>query len=163
MRKIYLTVLILSFIIYSQLTYADDGYRLWLKYDLITNSQKLNEYKKLIKGYLIESESPTMNAIKDELKAGLNGLLGINIPRANSIEDGTIIAGTFKNSPYLSKINLEDKLKNLGKEGFLIINSIINGKKVIIITANEDVGALYGTFNFFKVAANKPGYKEFKY
>jgi alpha-glucuronidase len=133
------------------LSYAEDGYRLWLKYDLITNPQTLDQYRQLIKGLLIEGESSTITAAKDELQSGLTGLLGNSIQTINSIDDGILIAASYKSSALLSNLNLADNLKNIGPEGYLILSNTIDGKKTTIITANEDIGVLYGVFHFLRL------------
>jgi len=152
MKKIEL-FLILSFLLSINVSLkADDGYRLWLKYDLISNRQKLTEYKESIKALVIEGSSPTISAATEELLIGLKGLLGSTVAQVNSIrDDGTLIAARYSGSSLLSKLKIEDKLKKVGSEGYLIFNSEINGKKVIVITANEDIGVLYGVFNFLRL------------
>jgi alpha-glucuronidase len=153
MKKIFFSVFLLS-IIACQSNHAEDGYRLWLRYDQISDTQRLNEYRELIKDWVIEGESPTINAARDELKMGLEGLMGSAIPELNPQEtktNGLLIAAVYKNSSLLSKVDLKNKLKDLGPEGFIISNSEINGKRAIIITANEDIGVLYGVFHFIRM------------
>ncbi len=133
-------------------TKADDGYRLWLKYDLISNQQKLNEYRDVIKEIQIEGKSSTIDVIRHELRTAFKGLLGTNIPEVNSLnQDGTLIIGKYKDSPLLSKIDLKSKLEKAGSEGYIIITTELNNKKVIVITANEDAGVLYGAFHFLRL------------
>ncbi len=84
MKKIFLIFVLTVLFIISN-TKADDGYRLWLKYDLISNQQKLNEYKGLIKAIEIEGKSPTIDAAKHELQTGLSGLLGSDINEVKSV------------------------------------------------------------------------------
>ncbi|OGU53664.1 MAG: alpha-glucuronidase [Ignavibacteria bacterium GWC2_36_12] len=152
MKKNTLTFILSLFLLCNSNLKAEDGYRLWLRYDLISNQERLNEYKELIKGCLIEGNSSTINAVENELQIGLKGLLGSDIPPIKSIgKDGILIASKYSASYLLSKLKLETKLKNIGSEGFLIFNSKIEGKKVIVITANEDVGILYGVFNFLRL------------
>ena len=152
MKKNTLTFILSLFLLCNSNLKAEDGYRLWLRYDLISNQERLNEYKELIKGCLIEGNSSTINAVENELQIGLKGLLGSDIPPIKSIgKDGIVIASKYSTSYLLSKLKLETKLKNIGSEGFLIFNSKIEGKKVIVITANEDVGILYGVFNFLRL------------
>jgi len=152
MKKNTLTFILSLFLLCNSNLKAEDGYRLWLRYDLISNQERLNEYKELIKGCLIEGNSSTINAVENELQIGLKGLLGSDIPPIKSIgKDGILIASKYSTSYLLSKLKLETKLKNIGSEGFLIFNSKIEGKKVIVITANEDVGVLYGVFNFLRL------------
>src|SRR3972149_9495595 len=152
MKKNTLTFILSLFLLCNSNLKAEDGYRLWLRYDLISNQERLNEYKELIKGCLIEGNSSTINAVENELQVGLKGLLGSDIPPIKSIgKDGILIASKYSASYLLSKLKLETKLKNIGSEGFLIFNSKIEGKKVIVITANEDVGVLYGVFHFLRL------------
>ena len=151
MKKSFL-IFILTLIITISNTKADNGYRLWLKYDLISNQQKLNEYKQLIKAIEIEGESPKIKAAQHELQTGFNGLLGSKIPVVNDLnQDGIVIIGKYKDSPLLSKIDLKTKLDKIGTEGYIIFNTELNNKKTIIITANNDIGVLYGTFHFLRL------------
>lgn len=132
--------------------YGDDGYGLWLKYDLVSNQRKLNEYKQSIRAWMVEGTSPTLEAAKHELRIGLDGLLGSTIPEVNSLNhDGTLLVAAYKNSPLFSKIDLRTKLEKIGPEGFIILTSKINGRNVIVITANEDIGVLYGVFHFLRL------------
>ena len=151
MKKIQLLFVLSLLLLINSTLKADDGYRLWLKYDLISNQQKLNEYKELVKGLIIEGESPTIKAAENELQIGLKGLLDSDVPQVRSIQNGTLIIGKYSASPVLSKLKLEDKLRKIGSEGYLIFNSEIDGKKVFVITANEDIGVLYGVFDFLKL------------
>ena len=148
MKKILLfLILIFGFLN----TNAEDGYRLWLRYELIQNTQVLNEYKQLIKGIVFEGDSPTINAAKDELQKGLKGLLGIAFNYSNQVEDNFIAAGTPEHSPLINSFDIKDKLKNLGDEGYVIINMPVNGKNVFVISANKDIGVMYGVFNFLRL------------
>jgi len=84
---------------------ADDGYRLWLKYDRIPYSQLGKEYQNLIRGWLVIGESETMTAVRAELETGLNGLLGKKIPALTKPRKGCLIACVGQNLPdgvYLS-------------------------------------------------------------
>jgi alpha-glucuronidase len=131
---------------------AEDGYRLWLKYDLISDIDLLKEYKEIIHAIMIKGESATIQVTKEELKNGLTGLLGITIPQVSDVnEDGIIVAGAFNNFPLLQNVDLKSKLMKVGDEGFVISSRRVNGKKVIVITANKDIGVLYGVFNFLKL------------
>ncbi len=131
---------------------ADDGYRLWLKYDLISNPLKLKEYGESIRAWMIEGRSRTMDAARHELRTALHGLLGSEIPEVSSLkESGVLIAGTHANSPVLAGVDLRSELEKVGSEGFLILTRKIEGKRVIVITANKDIGVLYGVFHFLRM------------
>ena len=75
-------------------TKAEDGYRLWLRYDPVSDPAALAGYTESLKGWIIQGDSPTLKAAGKELQTGLNGLLGRNIPALNSVKKhGAIIAG----------------------------------------------------------------------
>lgn len=129
---------------------AEDGYRLWLRYDCVDNTTVLAHYRKQIKGWKVEGNSPTLSLVRKELEQGLGGLLGTKVPESNAVTASTVLAGT-SNAPEIKKLNLEARLKNLGREGFLILTITQKGKKITVITAPEEIGVLYGTFHFLKL------------
>jgi alpha-glucuronidase len=131
--------------------YAEDGYRLWLRYDKISNDQVLKAYQQSIKAWLVDGNSPTMEVVKNEIGLGFSGLLGVSVAATNKLSvDGTIIFAT-KKSMLLSPLKLDDKLKNAGDEGYIILSTTINNKKVIVVAGNTDIGVLYGAFHFLRL------------
>ncbi len=146
-------LLVSMILILTSVNFADagDGYKLWLKYDLVADSGLLNEYKNQIYGYIVNKESATIQVAEDELQTGLSGLLGALIPEVTDLnEDGIILAGTSNNFPFLKKVDLNGRLMKAGNEGFVISNEKIDGKQVIIITDNNDIGVLYGVFHILR-------------
>jgi len=146
------TVLVFFLLLMPFKVVAEDGYRLWLRYDNIKDSKTLNEYKKNIKSIHFPGDEPTLKAAREELTKGVTGLLGFPVKFTGKLEKGgTLIVGTPKSSSIVASLSLDDKLKYVGEEGYIIQNSVIKGKKCIVITANTDVGILYGVFNFLKL------------
>lgn len=132
--------------------YADDGYDLWLKYNKVTDAQKLAQYQAAITSVVIQGDSPICKVMKDELQKALSGLLGKEISFGNSVEKaGTLVIGTPEKSDIIAKLSLADSLKELGDEGFIIKNIKVDGKDCIVISANKDIGLLYGTFDFLRL------------
>jgi len=135
-----------------QISNAEDGYRLWLRYDLISDPQLLSQYNKAISGWIIEGESPVLMVAGKELQAGLNGLLGRNIPSLSSVKkDGIIVAGTPENSSIIASLSLKEELKKVNNEGYVILTTTYKKNKIIVIAANADAGVLYGTFHFLRL------------
>lgn len=139
---------------------AEDGYRLWLRYVPITDTTVLKQYNKIISGWKVEGgDAPMLEVCRHELKTGLEGLLGGTVPEQENIgSHGTIIAGIPESSKVIASLNLQEKLKGLGDEGYHIINTEYkvqnpkNSKKqVIIIAANSERGVLYGIFHFLRL------------
>jgi alpha-glucuronidase len=152
MRYFYKILFFVScFLIYTEIN-AENGYRLWLQYDIISDDKLLTEYRKSITGWIIEGESPVLLASGNELQLGLNGLLGQTVPVVSSVRNhGVIVAGTPKSSEIIASLNLKDKLKDVNDEGYIIINTLYKRKKIIVIAANNDIGVLYGTFHFLRL------------
>jgi len=149
-RLFYLVSLAILFSCFQ--SKADDGYRLWLRYDPVSDPHLLQSYQKLINGWIIEGTSPSSIVTSTELQKGLNGLLGKNIEHVTALKrNGIIVAGTPDNSSIISSLKLKRKLSGLGDEGYLILTTKYRHKKIIVIAANKDAGVLYGTFHFLRL------------
>jgi alpha-glucuronidase len=131
---------------------AEDGYRLWLRYDLVSDPSVLNQYNRSVSGWMVDGKSPTLNVAGTELQNGLNGLLGRNVPEFTSVrKDGIIISGTPESSKVIASLDLKENLDKLNDEGYIIVNTTFKTKKVIVIAAKTDAGVLYGTFHFLRL------------
>lgn len=148
----FFLIVLLALAISSRPSDAREGYRLWLRYDLVSNPKMLHQYRATIKSWMVEGISPIMDVAKDELKSALEGLLGQEIPTTKGpITNGELIVGKYKVSTLISDVRIADKIAKIGPEGFIILSSKISGKSVTVITANSDIGVLYGTFHFLRL------------
>jgi alpha-glucuronidase len=128
--------------------FADDGYKLWLGYNKIANRAAVAVYKQQLKYMIFPAESDQLKAAKAELTKGLEGMLSMHLADTKTIAGGqTIIIGTPQSLKGLAVVVAD----SVGSEGYLIKTAVINQKKCILITANTDVGVLYGVFNFLKL------------
>jgi alpha-glucuronidase len=131
---------------------AEDGYRLWLRYDKVSNPRLLSHYRECATEAVIQGTSPTLAAIQEELQKGLSGLLGKDIPQAASIsQNGAIAVGTSETSPLVRKLIDPSELKTVGTEGY-IIRALRDGNfSIIVIAGNQPSGVLYGAFHFLRL------------
>lgn len=116
---------------------ADDGYRLWLKFDLIKNATVRAQYLPYAQYISYNSADPVAKTAAQELQNALQGLLGKSIRLQNTAN--TAAGG----------INLElnsSPQANLGQEGFAI--SLQANR--IKINANTPSGLLYGAFDLLR-------------
>lgn len=144
------TVIALLFL--STLIKAEDGYRLWLRYDKVNDAALLARYQANFSGIYIEGNSPVLKVASDELRNGLSGLLGKDIPLLKSAKiQGAVIAGTPDNSAVVASLGLSEKLKSLNEEGFIILSTKYKKKNVTVIAARTDAGVLYGAFNLLRI------------
>lgn len=114
---------------------ADDGYRLWLKYDLLQDASKRTNYSKSINSIYPSQESPTISAAVEELLMGLKGLLGKNIAVVKNMDS--------KGGNIVLKIENNEKLS---AEGYRIFSQ--NGN--FYISAKNEKGLLYGSYEFLR-------------
>jgi alpha-glucuronidase len=131
---------------------GEDGYDLWLRYPLISNAALLAQYRAAITGVIVWGSTPNDRPTRDELSRGLRGLLGAEVPVASGIDrDGLVVAATMPSSAILLALGLGDELARVGPEGYVIRTRVANGRRVIVIGANTDVGMLYGAFAFLRL------------
>lgn len=130
---------------------AEDGYRLWLRYDKIDNPLLLQQYRNNISSIQVAGSSATSKISREELVTGLEGLLGRKTITSTSIINNSILAGTPLSSHLIKSLFTENDLSRLGQEGFIIKTKNQNNKKIIVITANTDIGILYGVFHFLRL------------
>lgn len=71
-KRIY----IILFLIIPFLSIADDGSRLWLKYDLIKDQKQKLVYRKYTQFISSNTNHPTLQKAAEELQTGFIGLLG---------------------------------------------------------------------------------------
>ncbi len=133
-----LTILLVA-LFFCHCACAEDGYRLWLRYDKISNASLLAVYQKQIHSVFIEGRSPTVGIIKNELSSALEGLLDKKI----TFTSGALPASVIFKRPADKNI--------LGAEGFSIQSKKVNSKARLIITANTDIGWLYGAFHLLRL------------
>jgi alpha-glucuronidase len=118
---------------------ADDGYRLWLRYDPLP-SHLANRYRERVKSIVVQGQSATFDSIRRELSEGCAGLLGTPVAVTDTVDASVVV-----------KLGWDAELKKLGPEGFRI-RTIRDAKRdVITIASTTDIGALYGAFHFLRL------------
>ena len=123
---------------------ADDGYRLWLRYDLVEDAAARRGYAEGISEIVVPaSASATIGAARDELVLGLRGLLGVDVPVvATATRDHSLVLGAAGDASTLTAADL----RQAGDEGFVLRRVARDGGHRIVIAANRDVGVLHGAF-----------------
>ena len=130
---------------------AEDGYDLWLRYRRVADAARLTEYRAALTSVVAQGSSPTLAAARDELVAGLTGLLGRRVGVSGRLVTGSVVIGTPASSPAIAALGLASALRGVGDDGFVIRAMPVNGARAIVIAANRDVGALYGAFHLLRV------------
>ena len=131
---------------------GDDGYRLWLRYDRIADDEMLEKYRSSIGSIVMANDTPTLSVARSELRDGLEGLLDTEISVSSSqFEDGAVVVGTPQSSSIIADLDLDERLAEVGDEGFLIRSIETSDGGGTVIAANTDIGLLYGVFGFLRL------------
>jgi len=131
MRLLRLFFLLTSSLLLSSALRADDGYRLWLRYDLIADTKLRESYNRTIERIVLEAPAQddlTLETARKELSAGLRGLLGREIP----IDARWSTAKGVRSDGYT--VALRQEVKNQP------------ANRVIRISSSTGAGTLYGAF-----------------
>ena len=130
---------------------AEDGYRLWLRYDPLPHSA-LGAYRPRVTSVVVQGRSATLDAARAELVGGCAGLLGGAVPAAEEVvRDGAVVVGTPRSSPLVAGLGWARRLSALGPEGFLIRSARLGPHSVTVIASEGEAGALYGVFHFLRL------------
>src|SRR5690606_12488500 len=127
-------------------------YDLWLRYRLIDDKALLEAYRSGIREVVVHGNSATISAARQELLRGIAGLLGQDVPINEKVSrDHAVLIGTPGSSELVASLGLDDALREIGPEGYLIRTMVVEDRPAIVIAANEAVGALYGVFHFLRL------------
>ncbi len=147
-RAAYLVGLLL--LLFNMSFSMDNGYNLWLNYTKIDDASLLETYRNQLQTVFVTDGGATMDIIKKELDRGLGGLLQQEV----RFEPNP----TFQNQLIVSRYaDLGEDLRilvdpaGLTSEGYFI-RTIENKKhRMVLVTAQTDIGLLYGTFHFLRI------------
>jgi alpha-glucuronidase len=137
-------ILTIFLLFFTLKTHAEDGYDLWLRYVPVKDKILLKEYRALINGFAVRGHSETKNVIVTELNMSLPKLINKDVPEK---ADAALQIGTIKDIQFSMPYPFNSDSQKIGNEGFMIIS----GTKNIVITANTEIGVLYGTFHFLRL------------
>jgi alpha-glucuronidase len=111
--------------------HAEDGYDLWLRYRPVESLWKAR-YAPHVTAIITSSTTPTIEAARAELRRGISGMLG-RTP-LDKLRNGAILLDPRAHDPAL------------GSEGYRVRSGQARGIRATTISANSDIGILYGAF-----------------
>ena len=121
---------------------ADDGYRLWLKYDLIQDAAQRKAYQRAAQFVAIEgTASPVLQSAAKELQLGLKGLLGQLLPVIAG-NAGKKQGGIILRVANAANVSANDPTAQQNREGYRVFVEQRN----IVVSGPTDAAVLYGTF-----------------
>jgi len=144
---------------------AEDGYDLWLRYQMVEASWA-KTYGQSIQKLVMPGQSPTIRAAREEMQRGLSGLLrsapALQDASIRNSGDGALLVGTMQSLQAIKGLVLPKNFdaKQLGAEGYAIESVRVNGHSAIMVAANSDIGVLYGTFGFLRMLQTRQPLKQ---
>jgi len=152
MKNILSAIIFISICFQATVAQVPQGYNLWLGYSKIEDEQVLKNYRFAARSIYFEKGGDMMETARQELNRGLESMLDQTPGFADTIE----IANTMV---VAKRSKLDDALLNalasdpdhIGKEGFIIETVHYKGREMVVITAGDDNGILYGTFRFLQL------------
>ena len=131
---------------------AEDGYKLWLRYEKIENEQLVDNYKAKLSYIFIPGEHPIFESIKKELSLSFEGALGFTPTFIEKVrDDSCLIIGTLSTVSFFEKDEESELLKTLGSEGYHLSSVEDNNKSLIVLGSQSEIGTLYGTFQLIRL------------
>ena len=131
----------------------EDGYQLWLRYRPLDHAAQTRLRASATSLVLAAPASPTTTAALAELQRGVGGMLGGKPGRAPvlraTVRDGAIVLARPAGTAALSGAD-RAALATLGKEGYLLRSTRLQGHNVTLIAANTDIGLLYGSYAWLR-------------
>nr|WP_314446197.1 alpha-glucuronidase family glycosyl hydrolase [uncultured Sphingomonas sp.] len=124
---------LLSFFALPDIARAEDGYRLWLRYDPVRPAKR-DSYRQFACQIVASPRSAVERSAAQELQRGLGGLLAGPVAMTEQVTcDGAIV---LRREPSAG----------MGDEGFALRSSRLGGRRVTVIAAAGERGLLYGAF-----------------
>lgn len=125
---------------------AQKGYQLWLNYEPLLRGQQMS-YQAAIGTVYLNADSPAREVIRQELATGLGGMLSYSVPFAEKNAAACQLLIDVADAPVICEHMDAGQLAAIEEEGYLIFRKGMQ----LIITAQTEVGLLYGTFHFLQM------------
>ena len=127
---------------------AEDGHSLWMRY-VPVEPVLAATYRAQLSDIVAPDATPTQRAARAELERGLAGLLGKS-PRIHADASRySVILGTPRSSNVIAALHGE--INALGQDGYLLKHVQHDGRSVLVVAGQRDIGVLYGVFHLLRL------------
>jgi len=135
--------------LFARQALAEDGYDLWLRYRPLS-TERAQDVGPFVREIVASDSTSTCTVTRAELVRAIGAMLGSAPALSDAVSaDGAIVVGTPASSPAIAGLKLD--LAKLGRDGYAIRSVSIAGHATIVVAANADIGALYGTFHLLRL------------
>lgn len=144
----WMSSVVIVLLLFARSAHAEDGHSLWMRYVPVEPALAAS-YRAQLGDILAPGATPTQRAARAELERGLAGVLG-NAPRMHTEGSGyPVVLGTPRSSRLIA--TLHDEIDSLGKDGYLLKRVQRDGRSVLVVAGQRDIGVLYGVFHLLRL------------
>ncbi|MBV8827605.1 MAG: glucosiduronase [Acidobacteriaceae bacterium] len=131
---------------------AETGHAAWLRYEAIDDPGIKLAYLNLPATVVTLDASPVMDAATNELVRGFRSMVGRTLRTEKQLpeESSIVLARLDSIRPVAPHLQLPS---TLSEDAYLIRNTAANGHSMLLISAANDRGVLYGTFALLRKIA----------
>lgn len=131
---------------------GETGYDAWLRYAFIDDPNVRQTYERLPATVVNLGSSPVLTAAQNELSRGVRSMLGKTLRVQSGLpEEGCILLGTLDDvrraAPDLTLP------QTLVEDEYILKTTAAKGHSLVLITASNDRGVLYGAFALLRKMA----------
>lgn len=131
---------------------AETGYDAWLRYAPIEDPNVRQMYQQLPGTVVALDSSPVLKAAQEEIGRGIRGMLGRTVRREGQVAaESCILLGTLDSVRRAAPDLLLPR--DLPEDAYLLKTAGLRGQAVILITALNERGVLYGAFALLRKIA----------
>src|SRR5437763_800974 len=131
---------------------GETGYDAWLRYRPIDDPNVRQSYEKLPATVTALGSSAAIKAAQDELSRGVRGMLEKTLRVQSDLPDeNSILLGTLDS---VKRVAPDLALpQTLVEDAYILKTTAAKGHSIVLITASNDRGVLYGTFALLRKLA----------
>lgn len=129
---------------------GEDGYRLWLKYDSLSDQSLIMEYQRQVNGWYVTGNDDTASVIKTELRHALSGLLGKS-KEVDSLNNARFIVSELSLLPKEIIDQLDVSGLGASQEGYVLQEVNLEQNTKLVLASRSSIGTLYGVYHLLRI------------
>ena len=142
--------------LFAGCTVAENREAAWLRYEPITEPDVLQTYKNLPATVAVFGNSPVIGTARQEMIGGIRSMLGRTLRTENRLpaESAVLLMTVADLKRALPFLSVPDQMPD---DAFLLRTVKVKAESVLLITAPNDRGVLYGVFALLRrIAFHEP-------
>ncbi|HSV26957.1 MAG TPA: alpha-glucuronidase family glycosyl hydrolase, partial [Sedimentisphaerales bacterium] len=128
--------------------HAEDGSRLWLRYEPLPAAQA-SLVNQSLQGVHADLSLPSLSAAIEELQRAVKGFTGRDLPIIPRLRNQSVVL-VVGGSQLAKTFGLNEELAAMHRDGYIIRPMSENRQSYIVVASPAQVGVLYGVFHLIR-------------